>query len=80
MLAVFSLVFAATDTAFFLIAETVALSTSQGNVQHMPKHVASAGNEIILPLYVEAFLVLDLMQGKSMRSELVLHRNQTRAF
>ena len=38
------------------IAETVALSTSQSNVQHTAKHVASAGNETILPLHVEALL------------------------
>ena len=47
------------------IAQTVALSTSQGNVQHTAKHVASAENEIIFPLYTEALLPLDLMQVKS---------------
>ena len=62
------------------IAETVALCTSQGNAQHTVKHIRSAENEIILPIYVEALLLLDQMQGKSMRSQPVLHHNQTQAF
>ena len=62
------------------IAQTVVLSTGQGNTQHTVKHVTSAGNYIILPLYVEALLLLDLMQSKSMRSQPALHHNQTQAF
>ena len=56
------------------------METSQGNVQHTAKHVTNMGNEIILLLYAEAILQLDLMQGKSMRSQPALHCNQTQAF
>ena len=40
------------------IAETVALTTSHGSVQHMAKDVTNVGNEVILPLYAEALLLL----------------------
>ena len=57
------------------LAETVVLSSRQGNIQNTVKHITSVKKEIILQVYAEALFSTGLRPGEIMRSQPALHHN-----